>query len=75
LVEIEPDTLVKVVEVSDHDPELLRYLGGIGLYPETEMTVVSKQPFQGPIIVELTGKEYPIGRNAAKYILVEEAKN
>lgn len=75
LVDVEPDTLVKVVEVSDHDPELLRYLGGIGLYPETEMTVVSKQPFKGPIMVELTGKEYPIGRNAAKYILVEKANN
>ena len=39
------------------------------------MMVVSKQPFKGPIIVELTGKEYPIGRNAAKYILVEKANN
>ena len=75
LVEVEPNTLVKVVEVSDHDPELLRYLGAIGLYPETEMTVVSRQPFKGPIIVQLTGKEHPIGRNAAKYILVEKAKN
>ncbi len=75
LVEVEPDTLVKVVEVSDHDPELLRYLGTIGLYPETEMTVVSRQPFKGPIIVQMTGKEHPIGRNAAKYILVEKAGN
>ena len=75
LEEIEEETCVKVVEVSDHDPELLRYLGDIGLYPETEMTVISREPFQGPIIVELTGKEYPIGRNAAKYILVEEAGN
>lgn len=75
LEEIEEETCVKVVEVSDHEPELLRYLGNIGLYPETEMTVVSREPFQGPIIIELTGKEYPIGRNAAKYILVEKAEN
>ncbi len=75
LVEAEPDTLVRVVEVSDHDPELLRYLGSIGIYPETEMTVVSKEPFKGPIIVEFTGKEFPIGRNAAEQIMVEKAKN
>ena len=73
LVEIEPDTQVRVVEVSDHDPELLRYLGGMGLYPETEMTVVAREPFKGPIVVELTGKEYSIGRNAAEYIMVEKA--
>ncbi len=74
LLDVEANTNARVVEVSDHDSELLRYLGDIGLYPQTNIRIVSREPFNGPIIVEFAGKKYPIGQNAARYILVEKTE-
>ncbi len=74
LLDMESSTDARVVEVSDHDSEFLRYLGKIGLYPQTKIRIVSKEPFAGPIIIEFAGKKYPIGQNAAKYIFVEKTE-
>lgn len=74
LIEVTPGTKVIIAEVSDHNPELLRYLGKMGLYPETEVKIISIEPFQGPITLVVKGEEYSIGREAAKYISVVDAK-
>ena len=72
LIEVTPGSTVIIAEVSDHDSELLRYLGNMGLYPETQIKVISVEPFQGPITLAVKDQEYSIGREAAKYISVTD---
>jgi DtxR family transcriptional regulator, Mn-dependent transcriptional regulator len=59
-----------VAEVSDHDPALLRYVGELGLYPGTEVTVAALAPFEGPITVDMAGEELVVGQKAARYIFM-----
>ena len=72
LTELEPGREAVVVEVSDEDPELLRYLGGFGLYPGVELCVVTVAPFDGPLTVRLEDNEHALGPNAARGVRVQE---
>jgi DtxR family Mn-dependent transcriptional regulator len=60
-----------VAQVDEDGGEaFLAYLGELGLYPGTELTVVEIAPFEGPITV-LVGKErHAIGRDAAARVSV-----
>ncbi len=59
-----------VAEVSDHDAELLRYVGELGLFPRAKLKVVSTAPFHGPVTVLVDGRQHAIGREVAGHILV-----
>lgn len=59
-----------VVEVSDQDPEFLRYLTGLGLQIGSEIRVGEYAPFGGPITLELDAATVAIGPEAAKRIRV-----
>ena len=61
-----------IAEVSDHDPELLRYLGTLNLYPQTDIEILAIAPFDGPFTIQQAGKECILGREAANYILVTD---
>jgi DtxR family Mn-dependent transcriptional regulator len=63
---------VTVIEVGDRDPELLRYLGKLELYPGTEVTVLAIEPFQGPLVLRSNGREFILGRPAAEKIRVSD---
>lgn len=41
---------VRFVRVSDSDPEMLRYLSERGIAPGAELTVLSREPFGGPVV-------------------------
>ena len=71
LSELEPGERAVVAEVSDHDPELLRYLGEMGLFPQTKLRMISAAPFQGPLTIEIGGQEHAVGREVAGQVLVE----
>ncbi len=69
---------VRLRQVADADPERLRYLDSLGLRPGTLMTVLERQPFNGPTTVRLirgagttpdTGREHTIGRELAQGLL------
>ncbi len=70
LAEMEPGEEAVVRRVTDGDPALLRYLGSLGLYPDTEVTMVSKEPFGGPLCVRVSGREHHIGRELAANVFV-----
>lgn len=38
-----------ILRVQDQDAEKLRYLGQLGLYPETQIQVLERAPFGGPL--------------------------
>jgi len=63
-----------ITEVDDRNPELLRYLGTLGLYPEARITVVALAPFSGPITLVVDGQEHALGREAAQHIQVNEVE-
>ncbi|MEM1270125.1 MAG: metal-dependent transcriptional regulator [Bacteroidota bacterium] len=75
LVKIEAGTRVIVSEVSDHDSELLRYVGELGLFPGTAFDVITLAPYNGPLTVEVDGAQHVIGREAAHYIFVRPAES
>ena len=59
--------------MADEDAERLRYLGALGLWLDTELTVLSVAPFDGPIIVRVGTQEHALGRALAATISVEPA--
>ncbi len=64
----------RIVQVAEDDEAMLAYLGSLGMYPGTEVTVCEVAPFKGPLLVEVEGATYAIGRDVAEGILVEPAK-
>ena len=59
-----------VRRVPDGDPELLRYLAGLGLIPGQDVVVVDHAPFDGPVTFEVNGMRHAIGRSLADRIRV-----
>jgi DtxR family Mn-dependent transcriptional regulator len=70
LYDVAPGSQVTVVEVDDRNPELLRYLGRLNLYPGTPVEVVGVDPCDGPLLLKSGDREFVLGRAAAKEILV-----
>jgi len=56
--------------ITEENGELLRYLGSLGLLPETPVEVESVAPFGGPLLVRVAGSQYALGREVAGKILV-----
>lgn len=63
-----------VAEVNDDDPELLRYLGDLSLYPDSEIEVVEVAPFQGPLTIRMGESEETIGREAARHVFLRSVR-
>ncbi|HET9014173.1 MAG TPA: metal-dependent transcriptional regulator [Thermomicrobiaceae bacterium] len=59
-----------VERVRDRDPEKLRYLGSLGLYPLARVRVLERYPFDGPVRVWIAGHEHIIGRELAQEVQV-----
>ena len=74
LSDSEPGERLVVQRVSDRDPEKLRYLGKLGIYPQSEITVMSKAPFNGPIHIQVQDAFHHLGREISDAIFVERLK-
>lgn len=63
-----------ILRVNDQGPEKLRYLGELGLYPETRVEVVKRAPFGGPLTIRVgegeQQAEYALGEQLAAQIEV-----
>ena len=57
--------------VSDSDPEMLRYLAERGIKPGAALVIRERQPFGGPVFVEVGGGEHAIGGELAERMLIE----
>jgi DtxR family transcriptional regulator, Mn-dependent transcriptional regulator len=47
--------------VSDSDPQMLRYLAERGIRPGVRIVVKDRQPFGGPVFVEVDGAQHALG--------------
>ena len=61
---------VTVHGVTEEIPEMLRYLGEIGLRPGAEVTVVEKAPLGGPVTIRLGERQYAISLELARMVTV-----
>jgi DtxR family transcriptional regulator, Mn-dependent transcriptional regulator len=59
------------VRVSDADPEMLRYLAQQGVLPGGHLQVLERQPFGGPLLVNVDGREHTLGGQLAGAMRVE----
>ncbi|MGA8535147.1 MAG: metal-dependent transcriptional regulator [Candidatus Tumulicola sp.] len=51
-------------------PEMLRYLGEVGLRPGTHVRIVEKAPLGGPVTVEIDGARHAISLELARMVIV-----
>ena len=57
-----PGARARFVRVSDSNPEMLRYLAARGIGPGMALEVVSREPFEGPLLVRFESAEtHPLG--------------
>ena len=56
--------------IAEESTDLLRYLGSLGLLPDTPVEVESVAPFGGPVLVRVGGSQYALGREVAGKIMV-----
>lgn len=68
LTDIPIQNTVEVRRVFQGDPERLRYLAALGLRPGVVVTVVERQPFDGPITVQVNAKRHVLGQELARII-------
>lgn len=70
LAEIEAGERVQVLEVQLHEPEQLRYVGSMELYPGAEVEVTERAPFDGPVSLQVNGEARVIAQALAERIRV-----
>jgi DtxR family transcriptional regulator, Mn-dependent transcriptional regulator len=65
LTELEPGVKATFERVSDRDSEMLRYLDERGIHPGVELVLRSREPFEGPLFVQVKGTEHVLGHRLA----------
>ncbi|MBI4537518.1 MAG: metal-dependent transcriptional regulator [candidate division NC10 bacterium] len=63
---------VRIQQIANEEAEFLRYLASLGLLPEAEVTVEEVAPFGGPLLIQVGGARYALGREVAGRILVRD---
>lgn len=70
LADLAPGETGDVVEVRTEEPEQLRYLGTLGLYPGARVEVQAAAPFHGPVTVTVDGAHNVISHLLALHIRI-----
>jgi DtxR family transcriptional regulator, Mn-dependent transcriptional regulator len=65
LTDLEPGERATFTRVSDSDPEMLRYLDERGIRPGAMLSLREREPFDGPLFVEVGGAEHVLGHRIA----------
>jgi DtxR family Mn-dependent transcriptional regulator len=63
--------VARFARVSDSDPDMLRYLADRGIRPGVRLRVIGVQPFRGPLLIEVNGREHALGGELADKMRVE----
>lgn len=67
-IEVGSDAIVQ--GVTEEVPEILRYLGDVGLRPGAHVTVHEKAPLGGPMTVEVEKRRHAISLELARMVMV-----
>jgi DtxR family Mn-dependent transcriptional regulator len=71
LAELEPGETATFVRISDTEPEMLRFLGERGIAPGTQLELIERQPFDGPLFVRVGKDTHVLGATLARAMRVE----
>ena len=72
LVELKVGEAYRLSRVRIHDPEKLRYLGQLGLYPGVCIQFLSQAPFNGPVHILKERQEIILSHELAAGLFVEK---
>ena len=72
LYNLEPGEVAEVAVPGSTDPELIEFLGTLGLRPGVRVEMVDKHPFEGPVVVRVDGQERTVGDRVARQIYVKK---
>ncbi len=72
---LKPGQTATISRVSDSNPEILRYLNQLGMVPKAGIEVVRREPFNGPTLIKVAGKQHHIGQEVADSVFVEIGKS
>ncbi len=70
LVKVDDHESCVIHRVTDQNPELLRYLEKQGLIPGVKVKIVNREPFEGPLTLQLENKTLSVGRKVAESLVV-----
>lgn len=68
----------RLARVLMQDEDRLRYLGSLGLYPNVQITLLERAPFDGPLLIDVEGEHHALAHDMAKLLVVspwEETAN
>jgi DtxR family Mn-dependent transcriptional regulator len=66
------DRPARLARVRTQDGDRLRYLGSLGLYPGAQVRVLGRVPFDGPLLVDVDGRQHMLAHEMAGFLLVME---
>jgi DtxR family transcriptional regulator, Mn-dependent transcriptional regulator len=72
LAQVDEGRRAVVSGVTDEVPEILRYLGEVGLRPGAPVRIVEKAPLGGPVTVEVGETRHAISLELARMVIVED---
>jgi DtxR family Mn-dependent transcriptional regulator len=75
LTDLDPGEDGTFTRVSDSDASMLRYLSERAIQPGARLTVKGKEPFGGPVMIEIEGRTHPLGPELAASMRVHRRKD
>ena len=60
----------RIIRVRLQDSDRLIYLGTMGLYPNAHVTLISRAPFMGPLLIEVEGEHHALAYDMAEHLVV-----
>jgi DtxR family Mn-dependent transcriptional regulator len=62
----------EIIEVNDHNPDLMTHLDQLKLYPFVQITVMAIEPIDGLITIQASGLIHILGQTSARQIIVKK---
>ena len=62
---------LRLVRVMAQDADRLCYLGNLGLYPNTQVVIDEKAPFDGPLLISVMGNHHALSVEMAETLIVQ----
>ena len=70
LYDLQPGDVATVAISGSTDPEVVAFLDTLGLRPGVRVEVREKHPFDGPLVLQVNGKDRTVGEKVARQIFV-----
>lgn len=74
LADMEVGEEVVIGRVSDDDPNKLRFLAELGLFPKVKLRITDKSPFEGDLSIKVGSSDHRLPRDVAKSIYVTQTR-